>query len=170
MSMLIDRLPKSLIISGIRYPINTSFRTWIEYEKLLTESDNVSVDDVFNLIFSSIKPTPKHFEEAVNQILWFYQCGKEETTGSSKKSSKPVFSYEYDDGYIVAAYRQQYAIDLDEIDLHWWKFHAFMLALSEDTEFVKILGYRSLEIPSKMPEAQKRFYQKMKKVYYSRID
>ena len=164
MNMLLDRVPECLTISGTRYPIDTSFRTWIRYEQLLIENDDVSVDDVFSLVFESIKPTPKHYEEAVNQILWFYQCGKEfELNGS--KSYKEVFSYDFDDGYIVAAFREQYGIDLNIEDLHWWKFRAFMLSLSEDTEFVKIMGYRSVEITSKMNTAQRNFYQKMKKHY-----
>lgn len=164
MSMLLDRVPDCLIISGTRYPINTSFRTWIRYEKLLTEKDDVTIDDVFALVFESIKPTPKHYEEAVDRILWFYQCGKESSSPASK-SSKEIYSYDYDDGYIVAAYKEQYGIDLDETDLHWWKFHAFMLSLNENTEFVKILGYRSIEITSKMSAALRNFYQKMKRHY-----
>lgn len=164
MNMLLDRVPECLVISGIRYPINTSFRTWITYEKLLLENEDITIDEVFELIFSSIKPTPRHYDEAVNQILWFYQCGKEYHI-NGKKSCKQVFSYDYDDGYIVAAFQEQYGIDLNTFDLHWWKFRAFMLSLSEDTEFVKIMGYRSVEITSKMTTAQRNFYQKMKRHY-----
>ena len=164
MNMLLDRVPDHLVISGIRYRIHTSFRTWIAYEKLLTDNSVVSCDDVFSLVFDGIIPTPKHYEEAVNQILWFYQCGKEYQL-NGRKTYKEVFSYDYDDGYIVAAFQEQYGIDLNTADLHWWKFRAFMLSLSEDTEFVKIMGYRSVEISSKMSAAQRSFYQKMKKHY-----
>lgn len=164
MNMLLDRVPEYLIISGIRYPIHTSFRTWIKYEQILTDNKHVSVYDVFELVFSSIKPTPKHYAEAVNQILWFYQCGKEYHL-NEKKTYKEVFSYDFDDGYIVAAFQEQYGIDLNTADIHWWKFRAFMLSLSEDTEFVKIMGYRSIQITSKMNAAQRNFYQKMKKHY-----
>ena len=164
MNMLLDRVPDHLVISGIRYRIHTSFRTWIAYEKLLTDNSVVSCDDVFSLVFDGIIPTPKHYEEAVTQILWFYQCGKEYQL-NGRKTYKEVFSYDYDDGYIVAAFQEQYGIDLNTADLHWWKFRAFMLSLSEDTEFVKIMGYRSVEISSKMSAAQRSFYQKMKKHY-----
>ena len=164
MNMLLDRVPDHLVISGIRYRIHTSFRTWIAYEKLLTENKEVSIGDVFSLVFDGIVPTPKHYDEAVEQILWFYQCGKENLRKGSG-SHKEVFSYDYDDSYIEAAFQQQYGIDLEETDLHWWKFHAFMLALSEDTEFVKIMGYRAVEITSKMNAAQRNYYQKMKKHY-----
>ena len=164
MSMLLDRVPDHLIISGIRYRVNTSFRTWIKYEKLLIEKAEVSIEEIFSLVFDGIVPTPKHYEEAVNQILWFYQCGRDNQSHSNK-SRKEVFSYDYDDGFIEAAFWQQYGIDLDTTDLHWWKFHALMLALSENTEFVKIMGYRSVEITSKMSAEQRSFYQKMKKYY-----
>ena len=164
MNMLLDRVPDSLVVSGTRYPINTSFRTWIKYEELLVNNEYVPIVDVFALVFTGKRPSPKHYEEAVNQILWFYQCGKEYPLDNNK-SYKSVFSYDYDDGYIVAAFQEQYGIDLNAVDLHWWKFRSFMLSLNEDTEFVKIMGYRSIEITSKMTAAQRSFYQKMKKHY-----
>lgn len=165
MSMLLDRVPDSLTISGIRYPIKTSFRDWIKFENALcNQDDNVSIEDIFRLVFERIIPTPKHYEEAVDQLLWFYNCGRDNHS-SGKSSGKDIFSYEYDDGYIEAAFKQQYDIDLNDIELHWWKFHAYMLALSPDTEFVKIMGYRTIEINSKMSAAQRSFYQKMKKHY-----
>ena len=39
------------------------------------------------------------------------------------------------------------------------------LALPEDVEFSKIIGYRTMEIPAKMPKEKKRFYQRMKKIH-----
>ena len=166
MNMLLDRVPDCLTISGIRYPIKTSFRDWIKFENAIFNSeDSVSLTNIFRLVFKSLIPTPKHYDETVEQILWFYGCGKENNSSRGSSGRKEVFSYDYDDGYIQAAFRQQYGIDLNETDLHWWKFHAYMLSLSPDTEFVKIMGYRAVDINPKMSAAQRSFYQKMKKHY-----
>nr|DAZ25470.1 MAG TPA: hypothetical protein [Caudoviricetes sp.] len=167
MNMLLDSVPDSLHIAGMEYKIKTDFRTWLRFEKLLSECEDDAENtlaDIKKLIFGEIQPPPHADEEAVNQILWFYRCGKPPRKGSGK-AQKEIFSYEYDDGYICAAFMQQYHIDLNAANLHWWKFHALMLSLSDDTEFVKIMGYRSIEINSKMTAAQKAFYQKMKKQY-----
>lgn len=163
MNMLLDTVPDSLTIDGIVYKINTDFRVWIKFENLLTE-DNESEDvfsKILSLIFCDKIPPNRANEETVDRILWFYQCGKKRRSVSCG-SGKEVFSYDYDDGYICAAFMEQYHIDLNETNMHWWKFHALMLSLSDSTEFVKIMGYRSIEISSKMTAEQKSFYQKMK--------
>lgn len=165
MNMLLDRVPDSLEISGTRYPIKKNFRIWIKFEKLIASGEKDSTDlikQIYNLVFESKQP--EICEEAIDQILWFYKCGKESDnkTGGNKKD---VFSYDYDDGFIVAAFKEQYSINLNTDDLSWWEFHAFMLALSENTEFVKIMGYRAVEINSKMSVAQRNFYQRMKAHY-----
>lgn len=167
MNMLLDSVPDSLHIAGAEYKIKTDFRTWLKFEMLLSEDKENSENtlaDIKKLVFCERQPPMLADEEAVNQILWFYRCGKPPKKGSHQ-SQKEIFSYEYDDGYICAAFMQQYHIDLNSAKLHWWKFHALMLSLSDSTEFVKIMGYRSVEINSKMPAAQKAFYQKMKKQY-----
>ena len=167
MSMLINSVPESLTIAGTEYEIKTDFRVWLKFEMMLTDevSDSATtLADIKKLIFKSDMPPEREDEETAERILWFYRCGKPEQKNSSS-SSKEVFSYEYDDGYICAAFMEQYHIDINTVKLHWWKFRAFMLALSEETEFVKIMGFRSIEITSKMTAAQKAYYQKMKKLY-----
>ena len=167
MNMLINSVPDGLKIAGTEYKIHTDFSVWIEFEKLLSdESENAhkTISDIKNLIFCDKQPPQRADEETVNKILWFYRCGKK-LQKSSHTSEKEIFSYDYDDGYIFSAFLEQYHIDLEQTKLHWWKFHALMLSLSDSTEFVKIMGYRSVEINSKMTAAQKAFYQKMKKQY-----
>lgn len=175
MNMLMDSVPTSLSIAGTDYEINTDFRVWLRFEKLLSgevEDSNATLLKIKKLVFKSKLPPDSADEETTEQILWFYRCGKPEQKGCG--SSKKVFDYDYDDGYIVAAFIEQYDIDLSSErndidtgseDMHWWKFRALMLSLSESTEFVKIIGYRSVEINSKMSAAQKAFLQKMKKIY-----
>lgn len=167
MNMLINSVPDGLKIAGTEYKIHTDFSVWIEFEKLLSdESENAhkTISNIKNLIFCDKQPPPRADEETVNKILWFYRCGKK-LQKSSHTSEKEIFSYDYDDGYIFSAFLEQYHIDLEQTKLHWWKFHALMLSLSDSTEFVKIMGYRSIEINSKMTASQKAFYQKMKKQY-----
>lgn len=166
MNMLTDSVPKSLTIAGTEYEINTDYRVWIKFETLLSnevEDSKTTLYDIKKLIFKSELPPDSADEETTEQILWFYRCGKPEQKGSS--SSKKIFDYDYDDGYICAAFIEQYHIEIDKENQHWWKFRALMMSLSPNTEFVKILGYRSIEINPKMSAAQKAFYQKMKKHY-----
>lgn len=160
-----NKPPKALTIGGKKYRIYTDYRIWMNFEEKLIKSDNISFLDIISLIFVLELPPVDLFEEAVEQILWFYRCGKSAVNDSNGNSGKQIFDYDFDAGYIFAAFLQQYKIDIGEIDIHWWKFRALFLALPEDTEFVKIMGYRSISISSKMTAEEKAFYTKMKKLY-----
>lgn len=166
MNMFLDSVPESLWIAGTEYKINPDYRVWIKFQLMLMDDDEDSetlFDKILNLVFADERPPESAYEETTEQIMWFYRCGKE--IPKSSKSQEEVFSYEHDDGYLAAAFRQQYQIDLDTIQLHWWKFYAYLLSLSDRTEFVKIMTYRAVDINSKMSPEQKQFYQKMKKHY-----
>ncbi|BFL72128.1 hypothetical protein SKB0087_06550 [Anaerococcus nagyae] len=113
-------------------------------------------------------------ETAFNQILWFFTMGeykdkpevepKDDDKVVSKKS-KIIYSYTYDWHYIYSAFLQCYNIDLFKDNMHWWQFKALFNSLSEDTQFAKIMSYRSMTISSKMSKEEKKHYQQMKKIY-----
>ena len=166
MNLFLDSVPTSLWIAGTEYKIHTDYRVWIKYQLLLFDfegDDDELYQIILDLVFIDQKPPVRDYEETTKQIMWFYSCGKKIPQSVGKH--KDVFSYEHDDGYIAAAFRQQYQIDLDETNLHWWKFYAYFLSLQDNTEIVKIMGYRSVDVSSKMPAAQRNFYEKMKKHY-----
>jgi len=166
MNMFLDSVPSSLLIGGTEYKIHTDYRVWIKYQLLLFDFEGEAEDlfkKILELVFVDKKPPRKDYEEATEKITWFYRCGKTLPKGMGKH--REIFSYEHDDGYIAAAFRQQYQIDLDAVNLHWWKFYAYFLSMQDNTEIVKIMGYRSVEINSKMPATQRNFYERMKKQY-----
>ena len=79
------------------------------------------------------------------------------------KSNKVLYRFDCDSSYIYSAFLSQYRLDLQELPyMHWWKFRSLLQGLSEENEFIKIIGYRAMEISSKMTIDQKRFYKKMK--------
>ena len=168
MNMLTNALPDTLTISGRAYPINTDFRVWIQYELLLTSDSELNDDEIFeeilHLVFPQQRPPEGCEAETAENIMWFYRCGKDEKK-QSDNNDEDIFSYDYDDGYIVAAFKQQYGIHLNHSKLHWWEFHAYMLALSENTEFVRIMGIRAMKINPKLPAETKNYYQRMKQIY-----
>ena len=169
MNILVDLLPKKVDIDGKYYEINWDFRTSILFEMMM---DDVELSDEEKLIkgIELYYPViPENLEEAIEKIIWFYSCGKETNnesgTVSNSKNDK-IYSLEYDDEYIYSAFLSQYGIDLQDIeDLHWWKFKAMFKSLNEENQIVKIMGYRAMDIPNDMPNNQKDFYRKMKKLY-----
>lgn len=182
-NILIDELPCSVEVCGRPIPINTDYRTGILFEQLMADlslTDDEKLTEVLLLYFGDgILPLISScgadaVGQAINAVRWFYSCGREtEPAGADEDDAEtgeesgkdPPFSYEHDAGYIYAAFVEAYHIDLTEKRLHWWQFRALFLALPESTQFRKIVGYRVMKIPAKLPKDQKQFYQRMKRLY-----
>lgn len=167
-NILLTPLPTTIEIGGTEYEIDSDFRTAIRFALLMQDSaiaDNVKLDIALYMFFGEADIL--NVEEAVEQILLFYQCGKTDKKGGSGKApAKRVYDFEYDADLIFSAFLEQYGIDLQKIAyLHWWKFRALFVGLSENTEFMKIVGYRSVEITGDMSKAQKAHYKKLKALY-----
>lgn len=167
MSILTDTPPTTVAVSGKTYPINTDYRVGIKFEQLMMDDEITPEEKLLKakqMYFGNCIPPPSSDVETTDRLIWFYRCGKDEKA-KSDKSHERVYDFEYDDKWIFAAFKEQYNIDLTNANMHWWTFRALFDALSEDTEFVKIMGYRAMKIGSKMSTSQKRFYQKMKRLH-----
>lgn len=169
MNLLIDLLPTTVDIEGIEYEINSDFRASILFELLMQDVEIEDEEKIIQALQLYYKKCPKNIDEAINKMLWFYSCGKENALKADSKtgsSSEKIYDFDYDDEYIYSAFLDQYGIDLNEIEyLHWWKFKAMFKALKEDNEIVKIMGYRSIDLSKVEDKKQKEFYKKMKKIY-----
>lgn len=164
MSILLDKMSTSVEINGVEYEILTDFRTWIEFETLM-QSDLESGDKILEALQLVFPVLPDNINGAIDRLLWFYRCGKEPAEYKSKKQDD-IYSYEQDDGYIYSAFLEQYGIDIQTVEyMHWWKFKNLFTSLGTETQIVKIMGYRSIDISSKMSNEQREFYQEMKRVY-----
>ncbi|MDI2883748.1 bacteriophage Gp15 family protein [Clostridioides difficile] len=172
MNMLVDILPESVEIDGKEYKINTDFRISILFEMLIQDNSISDEEKGENALLLYYPVIPTNTTMAIEKIIWFYSCGKKENNvddgyqGGAGSSKSQIYSYDYDDEYIYSAFLGQYGIDLQDIEkLHWWKFKALFKSLKEDTEIVKIMGYRAMDVSGDMPKAQKDFYRKMKKIH-----
>lgn len=155
--IMFNRLPYFVILKGKKYKINVDFRNMISFENKLQDR-SVSVQKKIEYILRQFYPAffyaenykkllsnPQLYKEACDKVIWFYKCGREDyhKAKGGKRSNVQIFSYEHDDEYIYGAFLEQYGIDLSYEKLHWWKFKALLKSLKENTEFVKIKGYRA---------------------------
>lgn len=168
MNMLIDLLPSEVKIDGVEYEIYSDFRTSILFE-LLMQDNEIDDKEKISLALELYYPIiPKNIDIAIEQLLWFYRCGKDIKTSnkSGKGKSSQIYSYDYDDEYIYSAFLDQYNVDLqDTVNLHWWKFKAMFKSLKEDNEIVKIMSYRSMDLSKIKDKEQKAHYKQMKELY-----
>lgn len=171
--LLFGELPKSVQIDGSEYLINWGFRTFILIEALLF---NPSISDEEKTIrcltaFYGDR-IPRNVEVALQKLLWFYSCGKQEDIRDAgeeeqeKANQKRCYDFTQDSDYIVSAFRTQYGIDLTDSSckLHWWTFRTLMIGLNDDLQFTKIMYYRMASTKG-MSKEQKKFIAKMRKKY-----
>lgn len=184
--MIRRELPVSVDIGSKKYEIDADFRTIMNIEGIIfgkevtedqknfakemmqeveiNEKDAITNAKYYDALKIFYKDNiPDDLEEAMEKMLWFYSCGKEET--SKTKTKKKVISFEHDFDYINAGFMQDYKIDLFEVDfLHWWKFMSLFSALHDDCKICEIIGYRSAELKNFDKEQRKRI-REMQKIY-----
>lgn len=170
MNILIDLVPTTVNIEGEDYDINSDFRTSILFELLMQDNSISDEDKIMQALELYYPKLPKNINEAIEQMLWFYRCGKDiiETKTKNKGTGKSIqiYSFGFDDDYIYSAFLDQYRVDLQDIQyLHWWKFKAMFKALKEDNEIVKIMGYRAMDLSKVKDKEEKSHYKKMKELY-----
>lgn len=172
MNILIDRLPETVKIRGVEYPIRTGFRTSVLFELLVRDKkvkDEYKIDGLLRLYYEKMPPDR---EEAVKQALWFYNCGKEQKkketknkTSAAFRKNKALYSFEKDAHLIYAAFKDQYGIDLQDIeDLHWWKFSAMFDGLKNDHPIRQIMEIRGMST-SGMSKKQIQHINTLKEMY-----
>lgn len=172
MNLLVDDLQLQLQnrLGGIGF--NSDFRISIMFELLMQDNRYTKEQKIFQAIklyYPNLKQI-ENCEKAIDDLLWFYRCGKELANSNKNvgngNQNKQIYSYEFDDYYIYGAFMQQYKIDLQDIEyLHWWKFKAMFDCLSDDTKFVEIMGYRAVDLRKIKDKQEKERYKKLKEAY-----
>lgn len=167
MNLLTEFPPETVCIQDEDYPINTDFRVSVKFENLMMRPEISADEKISRALFLYFPRIPKDLDAAVDSILSFYRCRKpkkRQGQGSGSQGNR-AYSFEHDDQYIYAAFMQQYGIDLTIENMHWWKFRALFNSLSPETLFVKIMGWRTAKIDSKMPVSEEKRIQELKKIY-----
>ena len=164
MSILTSSLPDYLTISGEKCPIYTDFKVWLKFSEIVEEGtpDEKKIAEIFMMIFPKL---PKNLFQAFPAILDFYRCSKQSEETNAKSSSKQMFSFEHDSDMIYSAFYQQYNIDLAAAKMHWWQFKALFNGLSDTTQFIKVVGFRGVNLSEIKNNEMRKYYSKMKRIY-----
>lgn len=170
-NILLDELPK---ITPNNYKINTSYKQGIKFELLMQDNELEKEEKVMLALslfydkkeINQIK-TPEELQKRINDILWFYKCNKIEQNnkGVNARKEKQIYSYEFDADKIYSAFMQQYNVDLQKTDLHWWQFRSMFESLTDATQIVEIMGYRAIDLSKIKDKEEKKRYKELKKIY-----
>lgn len=175
MNLLVDDIDNVVSQRINLEKFRTDFRISILFE-LLMQDPNIKKEDKILKTLVLFYTEPKYVTEiglhtAIDNALWFYRCGKEEENDDNneendEKKVKQIYSFEFDDKYIYAAFLDQYNINLQQIEyLHWWEFKAMFDGLKEENQIVKIMGYRATDLSKIKDKEEKKRYKKLKDLY-----
>ena len=173
--VMFGKLPDTVDVDGAIYPIRTDFRIGIQLEELLKNETMDEKEKYEKMLLLYYPRIPNDLNGAIKKILWFYQCGTEKIEPEEGKkeryrryrSKEPAYSFRQDAKYIYSAFKEQYRIDLNTEEMHWWKFLSLFESLNENTKMGKIMFYRQVSV-SGLPKEQRSFYNEMKKLYQIR--
>lgn len=164
MNLLVDKLPTEY--EGLK--INTNFRSFILFELLMQDNALTKEEQIglsLGLFYDEI---PKDIKKALDGIIWFYTRGKDlkKKSKGQNNEKKKIYSFEYDADLIYAAFKDQYGIDLNEIDqLHWFKFKALFEGLKADNKICEIMGYRAVNVNKIQNKEEQKRYKNLQREY-----
>lgn len=169
-NLLIDDI-EDVVKKRIKVQFDTNFRTCILFETMMQDPNyslEVKTYQAINLFYPKIEEI-KDIDKALKDIVWFYTIGKSEEETSQRgtnRKTKQIYSYIFDNELIYSAFKDQYNVDLQDINyLHWWKFKAMFEGLKSDNKIVEVMGYRATELNTIKDKEMKKFYKKMKRLY-----
>lgn len=163
MSFLTKKLPTAVRIGEEVHPINTDFRTALRimtaFECPQLTSSEKQIIMLTNLYQGKI---PEDLETACRQAVKFLNGG-EETAESEEEPTENnlgrLYSFSKDAKFIFAAISQTHGVDVDSIPhLHWWKFMAYFLDLSESCFFSRLVYLRRQKRTGKWSKEEREWY------------
>ena len=162
MNLLIHKLPQT---DKYGFPINTSFRNWINFElamndETIKESERVfcGLASVYDMSKIKEEDIPKRIDGAIDFLNgWHTQTNETASTGEK------VLDFNIDAPQIYASFLMQYGINLTKAKMHWYEFMPLLVNLSQDTPMGYIMHIRGCKIEG--TKEQKEFIRKQKNLY-----
>ena len=173
MNILIDYLPTKFEIDGKEYEINYDFRTSILFCLLMQDVELTEEEKILQGLQLYYPVIPSNIEEAYEKILYFYSRGNDIEDNKKVKQGKRIFKrnnnraydFEVDANLIFSAFMTQYNINLNRDNLHWWEFMSLFNSLKDDTEIVKIMNYRTIDVNSIEDKKERKMYKQLQDYY-----
>lgn len=157
---LLDGFPEECL----GYRLNTDYRVGILIT-LLFEDESIDFEvkliQACNLLFAD--RVPDNVEEALRIIQWFLSCGRSEEFFedgyTAEKAEEKCLDFNQDHLDIWGAFWSK-GIDLNEVDMHWFKFMSAISSVG-DCPLSQKMGYRAMSL-KKMKGETRAHYKEIK--------
>lgn len=145
------------------YPIDPDFRIGIQITQVMEDKD-LSDAEKWNcaaeLLFRGVRPDPQYYGKA---ILWFLQEWNHDNNKKLKNRTR-VMDYDIDQWRLYSAFKAQYGIDLNTVNMHYWQFMGMLTTLN-DCAFTRVVDVRLKKIKPDMKKEEKQSIAEAKNIY-----
>lgn len=129
---MIGFLPKTLKVKDKDYPIRTDFRIGLLAIQVYNDidlTDNEKAYLLLDMFYGIDNLKREDYEDALKQITWFIDGGRDYTTN---KAQKKVIDWEQDESMIFSAINKVAGKEVREVDyIHWWTFLGYFNEIGE---------------------------------------
>lgn len=161
--------PEYAEIDGEMYKINTGYEYALQCFKII---DDKSISDmeraiaIVSVLFGreengDVVGIPENLDKALEKASIYLSCAKDD---KNSKVTKKDMDFERDKEFIYASFVSDYNIDLENKDMHFWKYCSLIGGLTENSILNRIRDLRNLNLSdykdpktrSRLQEAQER--------------
>lgn len=133
-----EDLPNTINVFGESFSIYTDFKLWL---KCICEVENNPYLNGIDVSYLFKNKVPKILDSGFFNFLF----QNNNTNNNDISSGERIFSFNYDQDLIYAAFLEQYNIDLLNCSMHWAIFNTLLSGLSENTRLCKLMSIRAYD-------------------------
>lgn len=161
-NLLRNRLPTTVEFENIEYPVDYRFSTILKifallYDDLFPEEERLK--RAIKLFYSD--KYPENLSVAVYLMLQFISDADDLPQEEHTASREQLLSFEEDANMIYSYFLRVYHIDLQENQIHWYKFKALVQDVGEIPLLSSVINIRSTDV-STIPAERRNKFMKIK--------
>lgn len=164
---MIGQLPTSLNVNGKELEIRTDYRTCLLILQAFSDVELQDYEQQIIMLKCLYKDydllTDEDYEEAVNQAIWFLDCGK--SIQEPPKYSKPTYDWQQDEQMIFSGINKVAGKEIRSLEyMHFWTFIGLFNEIGEGM-FSSVVNIRNKKNKGKKLEKyEQEFYRDNKNI------
>lgn len=147
--------------------IDTSFRIGMQVSQCLSDEEltiQERISCALELIFADDGDIPQDYAEKTECVQWYLNGWCMDNLPKKSNSHVKIMDFDVDQGRIYAAFLTRYRIELDAVDMHFWKFMMLLNNLEECT-YTRVIALRNQKIDPKLSAETKKALREAKNMY-----
>lgn len=166
-----NKYPEWVQVGDKRYKINTSFWIALRCDEIFRDTSICDYEKTLAIIYLLLGEEAmkdfEHQEQIVKLLTKYLRCGKDEDE-LEESNEEPSMDFKQDEGRIKTSFMSDYKIDLDMVDMHWWKFHDMLEGLTDDSVLSRVRMIREEPLSGKKGKEREKWEKAKKQVALKR--